>query len=141
VADFIRGVAVPSRSFSDTLLARSDACFGATSGGPVAPVMTDPRRRDRVVLIALVGYVALWTTYAVLAKGSQDLHFDMGELIAWSREPAFGYAKHPPFAAWLVGAPGRNRAAVHRGPSAVKLFRRRLVASAARTRAWIDHAG
>jgi 4-amino-4-deoxy-L-arabinose transferase-like glycosyltransferase len=69
-----------------------------------ADALVDPRRRDRAVLLALICYVALWTTYAVLAKGSQDLHFDMGELIAWSREPAFGYAKHPPFAAWLVGA-------------------------------------
>jgi 4-amino-4-deoxy-L-arabinose transferase-like glycosyltransferase len=69
-----------------------------------AEVLVDPRRRDRAVLLALLCYVALWTAYAVLAKGSQDLHFDMGELIAWSREPAFGYAKHPPFAAWLVKA-------------------------------------
>jgi len=69
-----------------------------------AQVLVDPRRRDRAVLLALFCYVALWTAYAVLAKGSQDLHFDMGELIAWSREPAFGYAKHPPFAAWLVKA-------------------------------------
>src|SRR5262249_30978387 len=49
-------------------------------------------------------YAALWTLYGVLAKGSQDLHFDMGELVAWSRELAFGYPKHPPFAAWVVGA-------------------------------------
>ena len=69
-----------------------------------AQVLVDARRRDRAVLLALLCYVALWTAYAVLAKGSQDLHFDMGELIAWSREPAFGYAKHPPFAAWLVKA-------------------------------------
>ena len=69
-----------------------------------AEVLVDPRRRDRAVVLALLCYVALWTAYAVLAKGGQDLHFDMGELIAWSREPAFGYAKHPPFAAWLVKA-------------------------------------
>jgi 4-amino-4-deoxy-L-arabinose transferase-like glycosyltransferase len=69
-----------------------------------AEVLVDPHRRDRAVLLALLCYVALWTAYAVLAKGGQDLHFDMGELIAWSREPAFGYAKHPPFAAWLVKA-------------------------------------
>lgn len=69
-----------------------------------AEALVDPRRRDRAVVLALLCYVALWTLYAVLAKGSQDLHFDMGELIVWSREPAFGYAKHPPFAAWLVKA-------------------------------------
>src|SRR6476646_6547635 len=69
-----------------------------------AEVLVDARRRDLAVLLALLCYVALWTAYAVLAHGSQDLHFDMGELIAWSREPAFGYVKHPPFAAWLVKA-------------------------------------
>ena len=40
----------------------------------------------------------------MLAKGSQDLHFDMVEIVAWSRELALGYAKHPPLAAWLARA-------------------------------------
>ena len=70
----------------------------------LAEVLVDPRRRERAVLLALLCYVTLWTLYGVLAKGSQDLHFDMGELVAWSREPALGYPKHPPFAAWLVKA-------------------------------------
>src|SRR6266851_4242906 len=70
----------------------------------LAEALVDPRRRERAVLLALLCYVALWTLYGVLAKGSQDLHFDMGELVAWSREPAFGYPKHPPFGAWLVKA-------------------------------------
>ncbi len=68
----------------------------------LAEALLDPRRRERAVLLALVCYVALWTLYGVLAKGSQDLHSDMGELVAWSREPALGYPKHPPFGAWLV---------------------------------------
>src|SRR5438874_8785102 len=68
----------------------------------LAEALVDPRRRERTVLRALLCYVALWTLYGVLGKGSQDLHVDMGELIAWSRELAFGYLKHPPFGAWLV---------------------------------------
>src|SRR5260370_10505873 len=28
----------------------------------------------------------------------------MGEAVAWSREPAFGYSKHPPLSAWVVRA-------------------------------------
>src|SRR5476649_39039 len=64
--------------------------------------LSDPARRARAVLGVLVGYVAIWTLYGAFAKASQDIHFDMAELSAWSRELAFGYSKHPPLAAWLV---------------------------------------
>ena len=66
--------------------------------------LTDPARRERTIIGVLAAYVAIWTLYGVFAKASQDIHFDMAELVAWSREPAFGYSKHPPFAAWLVRA-------------------------------------
>lgn len=66
--------------------------------------LTDPARRARAVIGVLAGYVAVWTLYGVFAKASQDIHFDMAELVAWAREPAFGYSKHPPFAAWMVRA-------------------------------------
>ena len=52
--------------------------------------LTDPARRERAVVGVLVGYVGLWTLYGVFAKASQDIHFDMAELVAWAREPAFG---------------------------------------------------
>jgi 4-amino-4-deoxy-L-arabinose transferase-like glycosyltransferase len=68
----------------------------------LAAALSDPERRERTVIVTLIGYVAIWTLYAVLAKGSQDIHRDMAELVAWSREPGLGYAKHPPFAAWLT---------------------------------------
>jgi 4-amino-4-deoxy-L-arabinose transferase-like glycosyltransferase len=64
--------------------------------------LTDPLRRERAVLTLLAAYVALWTVYGVIAKSSQDLHFDMTELVAWAREPAFGYPKHPPLASMVV---------------------------------------
>ena len=66
--------------------------------------LIDPARRERAVLGVLVSYVAIWTLYGVFAKASQDIHFDMAELAAWSRTLAFGYSKHPPLAAWLVRA-------------------------------------
>jgi 4-amino-4-deoxy-L-arabinose transferase-like glycosyltransferase len=59
-------------------------------------------RRERTAVIVLIAYVAVWTLYGVLAKGSQDLHPDMTEIVAWSRDLAFGYPKHPPLAAWLT---------------------------------------
>ena len=50
----------------------------------------------------LGGYLLVWTLYGVVAKGNQDLHPDMTELIAWSRDLALGFPKHPPFAAIVV---------------------------------------
>src|ERR1700681_2802490 len=66
--------------------------------------LTDSARRERAVLLVLAGYCGLWTLYGVIAKGNQDIHFDMGEMVAWSRETLWGTPKHPPFGAWLVRA-------------------------------------
>jgi 4-amino-4-deoxy-L-arabinose transferase-like glycosyltransferase len=64
--------------------------------------LTDPARSERTMLAALAGYAAAWTLYASISQSSQDLHPDMAELIAWSRDLSLGYLKHPPLAAWLV---------------------------------------
>ena len=53
------------------------------------------------MLLSLAAYVVLWTVYGTIAKSSQGLHPDMTELIAWSRDLAWGY-KHPPLAALIV---------------------------------------
>src|SRR5437868_10757436 len=66
--------------------------------------LVDPARRERNVVWLLIGYCALWSLYGAFAKGSQDIHFDMGEMVVWSREAGIGTPKHPPLAAWLVGA-------------------------------------
>ncbi len=67
--------------------------------------LIDPARRERVAVFVLGSYAAVWWFYGVVAKeGSQDIHVDMAELVAWSRAPALGYDKHPPFAAWMVKA-------------------------------------
>jgi 4-amino-4-deoxy-L-arabinose transferase-like glycosyltransferase len=64
--------------------------------------LTDPVRRERAMAFALCGYAVAWALYGAIAKSSQDIHFDMGEAVAWSREPALGTPKHPPMSAWLV---------------------------------------
>jgi 4-amino-4-deoxy-L-arabinose transferase-like glycosyltransferase len=64
--------------------------------------LTDPAHSERNVILALVAYVVLWTLYGTISKSSQGLHYDMTELIAWSRDLSFGYLKHPPLAAWIV---------------------------------------
>ncbi len=66
--------------------------------------LSDPARRERAVVWLLTAYCAAWSLYGALAKGSQDVHFDMGEMVAWSRDAGIGTPKHPPLAAWLVGA-------------------------------------
>ena len=39
--------------------------------------LADTARRERTVVVVLLGYVALWTLYGAMAKGSQDIHADM----------------------------------------------------------------
>ncbi|HMJ40746.1 MAG TPA: glycosyltransferase family 39 protein [Pseudolabrys sp.] len=73
-----------------------------TAAARYRDALTDPARADRAVLVSLVAYVVLWTIYATIAKGSQGLHYDMAEVIAWSRDLQFGYLKHPPLAAGIV---------------------------------------
>jgi len=64
----------------------------------------DPARRELAIALLLSGYAAAWWLYAVISNGSQDIHVDMGEMFAWSREMTLGTAKHPPLGAWLVRA-------------------------------------
>src|SRR5215216_7995901 len=64
--------------------------------------LVDPQRRERTVVALLVGYVVIWTGYAVITTGA-DVHFDMAEAVVLSRDPAFGYAKHPPLSIWIGG--------------------------------------
>ena len=52
-------------------------------------------------MLALIVYTLLWTLYGTIAKASQGLHTDMVEIVAWSRDLAWGY-KHPPVSAALV---------------------------------------
>ena len=52
----------------------------------------------------LACYFAVWSLYAAIAKSSQDIHTDMGEFVAWSREAGLGTPKHPPLGAWLLRA-------------------------------------
>src|SRR5215472_11752223 len=67
--------------------------------------LVDPARCERTVLRLLAGYVATWTLYAAVAKSSQDIHADMGEMVAWAHDASgLGTPKHPPLAAWLVRA-------------------------------------
>jgi len=81
------------------LLKRVDVMLGR-----LLDALSDPKSRGQTVAVVLAAYWLIWTVYAVVAKASQDLHFDMGEMVAWSREVTFGTPKHPPLPAWIVAA-------------------------------------
>src|SRR5258708_36048625 len=66
--------------------------------------LLDPAHQERTVLALLAAYAAIWSIYGAIAKSSQDIHFDMGEMVAWSREVTLGTPKHPPLPAWVVRA-------------------------------------
>ena len=70
----------------------------------IADALADPTRANTTAFALIAGYVLVWWLYAVIAKGSQDIHFDMGEVVSWSLVPAYGYPKHPPFPAWVAAA-------------------------------------
>jgi 4-amino-4-deoxy-L-arabinose transferase-like glycosyltransferase len=70
--------------------------------GPLLDALTDPARRGGTAAVVVLGYVAAWTLYAAIAKGSQDIHVDMSEQFVLARELAWGYPKHPPLAMVLV---------------------------------------
>ncbi|HEV3162057.1 MAG TPA: glycosyltransferase family 39 protein [Xanthobacteraceae bacterium] len=66
--------------------------------------LIDPARSERTMLILLAGYAAAWSLYGAVAKGSQDLHFDIGEMFAWSHQVSLSAPTHPPLGAWLARA-------------------------------------
>lgn len=75
-----------------------------TAAGRLRDALANPKGADRALLLTLGVYVLLWTAYASIAKGTQGFHFDMVEVIAWSRDLSPGYLKHPPLAAAVAWA-------------------------------------
>jgi Dolichyl-phosphate-mannose-protein mannosyltransferase len=78
----------------DRLKSMLDQCIDA---------LGDPRRKHHTAVVLILLYVLLWWAYAVVEKNTQGIHIDMAEQFSWSLQPAFGYPKHPPFCAWVVG--------------------------------------
>jgi 4-amino-4-deoxy-L-arabinose transferase-like glycosyltransferase len=68
----------------------------------LADALADPARANATAFALVVAYVLVWWIYGVIAKSSQDIHFDMGEVVSWSLVPSYGYPKHPPFPAWVA---------------------------------------
>ncbi len=58
----------------------------------------------RAALLLFLGHVVFWTLYATLSHGNLADSPDMVENWTWGKEWQWGYYKHPPFFAWVVGA-------------------------------------
>ena len=56
------------------------------------------------VPLLLIGFMAVWLAFAATAFCNGDLHPDALESWSLGRSLAWGYAKHPPLAAWLAHA-------------------------------------
>jgi 4-amino-4-deoxy-L-arabinose transferase-like glycosyltransferase len=66
--------------------------------------LSRPKSGQRLMIGVLVAYWAIWTLYGIIAKSSQGIHTDMGEVVAWSWNLDWGTPKHPPFLPALVRA-------------------------------------
>ena len=65
--------------------------------------LVDPARSERTMAVLLIAYVAIWSLYAAISQSSQDVHFDMGEMFAWSHQVGLQCADAPA-ARSVVGA-------------------------------------
>lgn len=70
--------------------------------GRLVEALSDPVRRHRVALIACLAYAALWALYAIMAKSSQGINADLGEMVVWARNLDWGFPKHPPLPALIL---------------------------------------
>ena len=61
------------------------------------------QRRLFLSLAILAVFVSIWTAYSVISAAPAAIHNDLAEAYVWGREFQFGYSKHPPFWAWVVG--------------------------------------
>jgi hypothetical protein len=80
---------------------------GAPARNPFARLydaLIDPARCERTMARLLLIYAVVWTVYGAIAKSSQDLHFDIGEMFVWSHEVTWSAPSHPPLGAWIMRA-------------------------------------
>ena len=65
-------------------------------------LLASPKHSQRAVIGILIAYTVVWTTYAIVAKTTQGIHADMGEIASWGWDLEWGTHKHPPFLPALV---------------------------------------
>jgi 4-amino-4-deoxy-L-arabinose transferase-like glycosyltransferase len=73
------------------------------AGSRILMALSDPLHAPRNVMLAVIAYVLVWTSYAIVSTSLHDLHPDMTEEAVIARDWAFGYLKHPPMSVWVPG--------------------------------------
>jgi 4-amino-4-deoxy-L-arabinose transferase-like glycosyltransferase len=63
----------------------------------------DPQPGLLLSLALLAIFVTVWTVYSAISAAPASIHSDMTEAYVWGHEFQLGYAKHPPFWAWIAG--------------------------------------
>lgn len=70
--------------------------------GWIVDALRDPVRRNRAALVAALCYALAWALYATIAKSTQGINADLGEMVVWARNLDWGYPKHPPLTGWIL---------------------------------------
>src|SRR5689334_19086436 len=65
--------------------------------------LCDRTWREWTAAAVLAVYACIWTLFDLVSRRSEDIHFDMAEMAAWSRDLALGSPKHPQMGAWVAG--------------------------------------
>jgi len=84
------------------LAARPEVCFARWRR--LLLTWFDGIEEGWAVPLLLVGFIALWFLYFVVAYADGDLHPDVLETWTLGRSLAWGYAKHPPLMGWMARA-------------------------------------
>lgn len=56
------------------------------------------------ICLLLIVHVSVWTWVGVVGRSNLDMPGDMVEAYGWGQSFEWGYFKHPPLSAWIVGA-------------------------------------
>jgi 4-amino-4-deoxy-L-arabinose transferase-like glycosyltransferase len=83
-----------------------DARAGFSAGRWRLPLMRwmDGIEEGWAIPLMLVGFVAVWQAFLVIAYADGDLHPDVLETWTLGRSIAWGYSKHPPLMGWIARA-------------------------------------
>ena len=76
-----------------------------TAAGAAAEQMFSPgHMTGRQWMVLLIGFVAVWLAFLMIAYVGGDLHSDVLETWTLGRSMEWGYSKHPPLMGWVARA-------------------------------------
>jgi len=79
------------------------ALHSVQTSAPLAAARSRQLTVAQQVTLLLVGHLLLWTWVGWSSRSNFDTPGDMVEAYAWAQGWQWGYYKHPPLSAWVVG--------------------------------------